>query len=446
MIFRKIVRFKYDKCVYDMFISNNNKRFFLQVDQNGNYNYLSIEKLIELDSLFISDGNIMNATKNKIFNFSPKAFISDILVTVSLATILSGCAGKENVIPSNNTVRTIQTDIAFEVEDQENPLELTYYNQSDQLKYKYVYDSDYANIVFDYDSVSPEMLVEVVNSNSKISQKYKSLLIEFISMITKTYPNADLRIFYENLKSLEVVECESKRDLALHTLAIDSYACYVRTENKIYVANDYEYQKGTWEYQVIMHEFGHALRTLWQERDGYKVKMQVEDPVVKQVSLAEALNSLFVVKAFDYDERDIAYQFQSNYYGTILECIDNYDLTDYVNHSLGYFAQKLDEYTGYVNYATTIFELVDVQYNDYHSDLIEIDPEEYKPIYDYVCDIYFSKYISGDMSYDDALKVVDDLVEKLLYDVPEDYHINKDYFYEYFRRYCEKNALFSMTR
>ena len=40
--------------------------------------------------------------------------------------------------------------------------------------------------------------------------------------------------------------------------------------------------------------------------------------------------------------------------------MDNYKISDYMNHSLGYFVKKLDEYNGDNNYAATILQLMEV--------------------------------------------------------------------------------------
>jgi hypothetical protein len=73
---------------------------------------------------------------------------------------------------------------------------------------------------------------------------------------------------------------------------------------------------------------------------------------------------------------------------------------------------------------------------DYHSDLIEIEQEEYYPIYDYIADMYYRKYIDEDMSYNEAKSVADDLIERITYDVPLEYNIDTNRFYDYLNEYC----------
>lgn len=58
---------------------------------------------------------------------------------------------------------------------------------------------------------------------------------------------------------------------------MDSYSCYIRTQNKIYVLKDNEYKEGTWEYQVIYHELCHAARTGFWDSDKNKLEFNAKD-------------------------------------------------------------------------------------------------------------------------------------------------------------------------
>ncbi len=223
----------------------------------------------------------------------------------------------------------------------------------------------------------------------------------------------------------------------MKSLSFDSCACYFRNENKIYVVNDYVYEKGTWDYQIIYHELSHAFRDGWFTVNGNELRVQGEGTSFSLTIANEALNSIFAISLFDYEERDIAYQLQSNYLTIMLECMNNYKIDDYVEHSLSYFAKKLDEQNGDNNYAKIILNLIDTQYKDFHSDKIQIAQEEYYPIYDYVSDMYYKKYITPEMTYSEAKKVADTLVERVLFDVPEEYNIDTFRFYENLNDYCE---------
>jgi len=218
---------------------------------------------------------------------------------------------------------------------------------------------------------------------------------------------------------------------------LSSCGCYKSGENKIYVPKDYEYEKGTWDYQVITHEFSHALRTLERQESDRKVKCTFSGINYNNVLVEESLDTLFAVSLLDYEEKDLGYQLQSNYHSIILDSIDNYNLSDYVNHSCSYYAIKLDEFTGDENKATTMFELIQLQYNEYHDSNLSVDQSEYYPLYDYISDIYYKNRINSNMSYSEASVIKEELEERVMYDVPERYNIDINHFDEHFNEYCK---------
>ena len=150
-------------------------------------------------------------------------------------------------------------------------------------------------------------------------------------------------------------------------------------------------------------------------------------------------NSLFAVSLFDYDEWDIAYQLQSNYLALIFQSTDAITPTDYMNHSQSWLYRKLDEANGDVNYAETVFRLIDAQYQDYHSDRIDYPPETFYPLYDYVAGMYLRAHLTPGMTAEEARAVMDAMLERLLFDVPEDYRIPTEHFYQYLENYLAEN-------
>ncbi len=227
---------------------------------------------------------------------------------------------------------------------------------------------------------------------------------------------------------MEVVE-HSRHELAFDALSLSSYGCYKPAENKIYVNSDYEYVPGTWEYQVVMHEFGHAARTLIRTTDDASVSVRFSSGNLTIPE--EALHSVFTVSLFDYEERDIAYQLQSNMISVMVECLEDYSLSDYINHSLSYFAHKLDEQNGDVNYAMSILRLMQEQRTDGMDDRYERDQTTYYPLYQYLCKMYLARYAPDGGTPEELARLTDALVESVTYDVPEEYHIDVDAFYRF---------------
>ncbi len=458
--YRKVMQFKFKNNTYNMYLDNKNRRFFLRCNDDGSLAYLTLGELIILCDSLKSIPYVMNIERDSLkskIRLIPKVILKGTAVVLTPLIMMTAWAQYKSyqrlknvsyVKNDNAVVNEIDIDEYVSLEDAEaqedDDLVVDTYVTIPKIgeegyKRILIFDSAYLDMVLDYDTVTLEDLKEVINNNPKISATFKPLLYEYVEAVCKK-EGVELRVLYENLKTLEVVEC-SKNELVQKTLSVDSYGCYIRTENKIYVLENHEYKKGTWDYQVIFHELSHALRTGMWDKNGTEVRVQVEGFNYNNTITAEALNSIFAVNLFDYKERDVAYQLQSNYHQVFLECMDNYDIVDYTKHPLSYYAKKLDEFTGKDNYATVMFELIDMQYKDYHSTSIETEQSSYYMLYDYIMEMYFKKYITSDMSYEEAVRVKDELLDKILYDVPEEYNIDTNYFQEYLDKYCEQMGI-----
>lgn len=466
-IYTKICEFKYDNGKYLLLIDNNHKQFFLKILEDGRYSYVTDNELIKLCKIFAKRPIGYNAQKDKC-KLIPK--IISLAAGGAIVLNLTACNYLYNIFNSyensNSSYKSNNTKDSYSVTDINNSSETTDYSEKKikelldsvsiteekryvdgELKIDTFIESPFSQNVYIFDTqyldsylhnkksdVTIDTIKKNIESNSKINDRFKKLLYTYCDYLISEYPDIDLRIFNYNLQTLEVVEGD-KWDLLSASLSADSYGCYRKDENKIYVIKDYEYTPGTWEYQVIMHEFSHVLRCGWWNVDNKDIKVSFEDSDFFGATIEEAMNSIFTIKMYDKEEQDIAYQLQSNYLQLILENMDNYKLSDYVNHNISYFEKKLNEYNQNED-AVKILALIETQYKDYHDDSIEIEQKEFYPIYDYIANMVYKNNLYTGMSYDDAKNVCDYMISRMTFDVPAEYNIDIDHIYQYFNEYC----------
>ena len=244
----------------------------------------------------------------------------------------------------------------------------------------------------------------------------------------------DLRIWHINLQTLKIVEL-SEMDMQLKAMSGTASAVYRQDENIIYTVKEYKYIPGTWEYQVIMHEMGHPIRSLNTFHGETQVKARFQSDSGHGTVIGEALNSLLSLRSYDPYEKDIAYQLQSNMIELMVTEMNNYTYQDYVEHNLTYFEQKLNEYNGDED-AVEVIGLIELQYQDYHDNEFEIKESTFHKVYDYIAKMFYNNHLNPDMTEEERLKVRDEFINQLTYDVPEAYHINIDHMKEYFESYC----------
>lgn len=325
----------------------------------------------------------------------------------------------------------IQITYDFEVADGDTPIEIVTSKSYDLSGGKtiYVYDESELHLALENDFATAEQCIEAIQSNVKIEPRFKVYFCDFVERIEDTYPGLNLAILYKNLETLDVQELNAT-DYLWESLSLDSLGCYSSRKNTIFIPEGTEYIEGEFGFQVLLHEFCHAMRLGEYKTGSTKCRFDFSEDS-DHLLLSEAMNSVFSCSLLDYYEWNIAYQVPSNYLRIMLECMDNYNLEDYIKHRDTYFLSKLDEFTGNTNYAQVIWKLITLQRSDWEHDNIDIPPEEYYPIYDFLCELYYNKYVSDAMTDEEKKAVADELIKKAFFDAPENYKTDPDYFYEY---------------
>lgn len=431
--YRKIIDFKYNHQKYSMYLDKNNRHLFFKEDNQKKLSYVTKEELILLAKLFLRNNNIMMIENNKkeIINIIPKVITKTGAVVITSNLLLNLFLKTPNIEEhtTNQSNQKTSYETVLEKEQYLNYLsaydDIEYnkdYYYDKNLNYLFIYNTDYIDNILT-DEISLDTIYETIDKNNNINKKYKELIKNYSKDILNKYPDADLRMLNNNLKTLKIIEFTDSQMYNI-TGNSDCFGFYKRENNEIYVLENKEYEKGTWEYQVIYHELSHVLRNTYIEDSEIQIIIQSENKIFNNEITQESLNSLFAVSLFDYEEKIIAYQLQSNYYSIMVDCID-YDLTNYVNKPLSDFPDSLNEFNkDEKGTAEEILELINIQYYDYSNDSIIIDNNEYNRIIDYLCKMYYKKYIDENTSYEEAKKIAKSLENKIIFNVPDNYNIN----------------------
>ena len=303
----------------------------------------------------------------------------------------------------------------------------------------FIYDSAYLGEVFGTKEVTLEDLYAAVDGNKTISPRFNELTKTFCKQYVTLVPNADRRILYHNLKTITFKETDGY-GLAVNSFSAEASACYSSDENTITVLTEYSFEQGTWEYQTFFHELSHAARTAIVRTKDHTYYIHSGGDHFREVMCDETLNTIFSVHLLGYEEPDLAYQLQSNYMDIIVDSMDNYEISDYINHSQSYFIKKLEEYSGQKT-AADMIRLLQAQYDDFHDDSYQREQQEYYPLYDFVSDVFYKSRITANTSFDEAETVYEELIRRVTFDVPEEYELDMEHFREHFLAYCEASGI-----
>lgn len=454
--------FKFENNNYTVLLDDDKKYFFLKIKNKDEYEYITLQELVKLTNIFAHNENVLlierdRTKKKRKIKLIPKILIGTLAITLSLA--LTSCIGSMNkykldlskpsiaytdtisyeesndIISEDKTQKAIQ-ELLEDIERDNKNFEVE--QETEGLHLRIIYDNSKLDNVFNNkkEDITYDMIREIINNNTNIPKNFKEMYINLANNLENQYPTMDLRVWYENLKTLKVLEVD-EMEMKIKAMSATAYACYRKDENTIYTVKGYDYQPGTWDYQVIIHEMCHPIRSGFFQKGDEEIRVQWENKSGNGVIIGEAMNSLLALRSYDQNEKDIAYQLQSNMIEAIIDSMDNYTYQDFVEHNITYFENELNIQNN-DDKAVEILGLINLQYKDYHNDDISVDKETFHPIYDYISKMYYSKRITNNMTYEEAVRIKEELINRITYDVPEDYNIDIDHFNEYFETYCEQ--------
>ena len=261
---------------------------------------------------------------------------------------------------------------------------------------------DYSREDITYDDIRDD--IDKLDMPDNCKEIYKTLA----DNLERQYPDMDLRIWHINLQTMEFEEIGAN---ILEACGINT-AYYSISGNTIKIQEDLDFQPGTLEYQILVHEFCHPIRSLDFEVGETSCSCRFEGLGDDYDVINEALNSILALRSYDQDDALIGYTVVSHMLEVILECMDNYTLQDYVEHDVYYFASKLDEMNGDGN-AIEVLNLMQLCWDDIKDHEVFFPVEFYYGLYDYIARMYYDKYLSSDMSTDQVQSVEDELIGKL---------------------------------
>ncbi len=311
------------------------------------------------------------------------------------------------------------------------------------IKRIYVRDAKSYQQIYGYSNVTIEQIKSALDSNPNINKAYKDFILQYVIDWSNLYPGSDFSTFYHNLPSLEIRIC-TKDEMARHTLDTTSVACYIKSENVIYVLDEINLNKESEDYIEFTHELTHSAKNAEFEReDGYHIKVGFYDDMNMGMYIEEALITDFCYELQGLGKKSKYYTLQSSYFRIILDAID-YDGADFMNHSVNYLIEKMDEYMDDEQYAYHIISLIDAEAALRYTPQIEPEFEDFFELYQYITRMYVKNNITSDMSYDEAMAKYDDLVSEITYRFDKmaiPYNIDLNIFYEEFEKEIEEMGI-----
>lgn len=301
--YKKLFDIKFNNKIFTIFLSTNKRKVFLEKDENGKYMYPTFEDFKVLDTIYNIHNPFISYDDKKVFFKEKVRLASGILALVVSVTSLVGLL---------NVKYRIENGKVLLVYDE---------NLGDTLVFSNTKSLDE---LLGYTTVTKEVIFESIDNNPNLNEYHKILARNLVSKYLEVVPNADLRIFNENIKTLKIVELDEREEKEV--LGENIAGNYDALNNQINLQNGYLLN-------TIYHELAHTTQEFYYEIDGEKKLYRYKE----NIALNEAMNNKIVELLID----PTSYNTQSLLLDYLLSFVD-FSLEDYSKYGIDELIKRLE--------------------------------------------------------------------------------------------------------
>ena len=286
-------------------LSKDHIKSFLKI-QDGKYIYPNFDEYKYLFDMY----NVDNLVDNYI-NFDNKVLKGNKLFSILLAAdvLLGGFIG-------------------YEINENANTLNIN--NKIEEVigkKEIYIDDANKIDTLMEHKDITIYEVDQAINENLNLNLAYRALLQNFAYGLLNEDINMNLRVFYDNVSTLNIIRCE--KDVIKEKFNNDSDGCYDVKNNTIYLS----YSADNY---VLFHEFAHLLRSFYRETDKEVIIMHDKCGYAFNEAVVDNLaNSIYGRAGTKYNDelRCMNFLLDNNYF----------DYAKYSTHGINYFVDELKE-------------------------------------------------------------------------------------------------------
>lgn len=301
MEYKKLFDIEYNNKTFTLFLGKDKRIAFLEKGEQDKYFYPAFEDFKVLN-------NIYNVRNPFIFYSSKKAFFKEKVLLASgiLAVVMS-------IYP------LFGLNAEYKIDEEEGIVYVTLADNT--FRSKTFKDTSDLDEVLGYTSVTKEEIMDAINNNPNLSEYYKILARNLVNKYLEVVPNADLRIFYENIKTLKIVEVpDDSVQEVLGTFVAGNYNSY---DNQINL-------KENATLEIIYHELAHITESYCGDLgDDLKIYRYLENH-----GLNEAMNNKIVellTNSYSYSDEELVLNYLLSFVDYTLEDYNKYGIDELIN-------------------------------------------------------------------------------------------------------------------
>lgn len=245
---QKLFNIHYNKKVFTIFLCENGRKTFLELS-NGKYNYPLLNDFLNLNKIY-NEKDYTTMYSNNIKSsllYSKKYKFREAVVNIT-----RGISAVLVVLTTFEATSFLLKGKTYEVEINNNELQI-------KTKYSnniYFDDSQKLDKNLGKESVPLDEVINAINNNDNLDEKYKECAIKLAKYINMKYPLTDNRIFYDNIKNMRIKKLPDNI-LYKHLAGI-----YEVDYNTIKIK-----EKWNSDEEVILHELAHSYHHWHSKND-----------------------------------------------------------------------------------------------------------------------------------------------------------------------------------
>ncbi|MDE6284375.1 MAG: hypothetical protein K2M17_01340 [Bacilli bacterium] len=245
MTYEKLFSIEFNNKKFMIFLDRNNRRTFLEINEKGEFEYCMLEDYLALYNIFnMPNPYVVYSISEFNFKQCVKVVKKGVLSLLSVITII------------NSMPNALAMEANVEVTD--DSVTISEASPSNKKEYILIKDTNDLDKYLGHVDVTREIILDAINNNEKLPENIKTIAVEEFEEIYGAHPNANYRIFYENMKTKPLEAIFYSKEEYYKRFPKGSSASYDSKTNTIHLMENAPKD-------IVRHELAHTYHSFYRE-------------------------------------------------------------------------------------------------------------------------------------------------------------------------------------
>ncbi len=303
-----LININFNSKKFAIFKTTNNRKTFLEIDEFNNFKYPLLEDFIALNTIYNTQNNFISYVPSFLYNEKVRHKIAGAIVLLDVISF--GIIGVNTI--SHYDIEVTKEGVVLSLKEE----------ASTSTPKVYIEDLKDLDAILGYKTIPLKAIHEAIDQNPNLNDHFKSCAHKLITDTSNNYPTFDFRIFYENIKTLNIIE-ENKNTLQSKYGIISG--CYDSISNSIH------YSEPILD-NTVEHELAHAMYHFYHTIAG--------TTYIRMVPNGHFLDEAFNSTLTDESTKDDTYHLEKALTDYLAGSV-SFNMLDYNQKGVSYLIEQL---------------------------------------------------------------------------------------------------------